>query len=164
MESRPKTEAGLEAIISPVSTEMIPWTGGRKLFAWWNAARGTRKFPARRDFSPLTMGSDLATMVLHDIGPEDAPDFRLRLVGTEIVRSMKADPTGLPLAALPGTAPLAVRYRWVMRTRQPYLCLDQPLAWADKDFLSYSTLVLPLGPTDDRVEMLIANLDMRPRG
>lgn len=155
-------DPGLDAIIRDFTTEDIPWPGGQRLFQWWLTARGERRFPAREDFSPALMGRHLSTMVLHDVEPGE-PEFRIRLVGTQIVDLVGRDLTGLRVGDLPNSGPMAARYRWAVAERAPYMCLDLPIGWASKDYLSFSTLVLPLGPDDASVTMLIANLGFHGR-
>ncbi len=155
-------DPGTDAIRSPFSLDDIPWEGGRILYRWWNEARGGRAFPSRADFDPAILKGHLATVVLHDVEHDrDPPDFRIRLIGTEIVSFAGFDPTGRPLDALPNTAPIRARYSWLVRTKRPYLCLDLPLSWVSKEFISYSTLAVPLGRSDEHVDMLMSHLDFR---
>jgi len=135
----------------------IPWAGGRALFAWWNEARGTRAFPNRRDFSPLVMVPFLPAIIMHDVGGS-ARTYSFRLVGTAITQVLGFDPTGKSLDEIPATANMRTRFDWVLENKEPYMCTDLPTRWAKKDYKKYSTLVLPLGPSDDEVTMLIANL------
>ncbi len=157
IQPRYQHDPGLEAIIETFGPEDIPWQGGQRLFEWWLTARGSRRYPAREDFDPARMGRYLSTMVLHDVEP-DAPVFRIRLVGTLVVDLIGRDPTGLAAGDLPNSGPMVARYRWAVAHRAPYMCLDLPIAWASKDYMAYSTLVLPLGPDDATVNMLIANI------
>lgn len=151
-------DAGIDAIVSPFTLEDIPWEGGQRLYGWWCDARGDRLFPSRADFHPVAMTPFLNTMVLHDVEPVAAPAYRFRLVGTEFYRWLGRDPTGQPLSDIPNTEPLRARYDWLRANKRPYLCRELPLEWSGKGFLSYSTLVLPLGDSDDRVDTLIANV------
>jgi len=144
-------------MISEFTEKEIPWAGGKALFSWWNAARGERKFPSRQDFSPVTMAPFLPTVVLHDVGG-DARTYKFRLVGTSVADVLGFDPTGKLLDEIPATANMRERYNWVLEHKKPYMCTDLPTRWAEKDYKSYSTLVLPLGPSDEEVTKLIANL------
>lgn len=152
-------DPGVTAIREPASPEDIPWEGGRLLFRWWLETRGTRRFPSRAEFDPVILGGHLATVVLHDVEADEArPDFRIRLMGTELVAFTGFDPTGRRLDELPNTASIRARYEWLVETGRPYLALDIPLGWASKEYLSYSTLALPLGADDRRVDMIMAHL------
>jgi len=151
------TDPDFKDFTTDLTENDIPWAGGKALFSWWNGARGTRKFPARRDFAPMDMPSFLPTVVLTDVGGR-LPTYPIRLVGTGIVKVMGYDPTGLMLGNLPATDTLRARYDWVLENKKPYMCINLPCKWAQKDFIKYSTLVLPLGPDDSEVTMLIASL------
>ncbi len=155
-------DPGLAALVPVGEDTEIPWPGGRLLHRWWYHARRGRRMPSRCDFSPRIMGRHLGGMVLHDVEAGDEPDFRVRLAGGDLVEAMRLDPTGLVMREVPNSAPLVARYRWVVRERRPYLCLDLPLSWANKDYRSYSTLVMPLSDNDDEVDMLIAHVHLVP--
>jgi len=144
-------------LISDFSENDIPWKGGQKLFEWWNTARGKRQFPNRHDFSPTEMVPILSSIVLLDVIPE-APTYRFRLVGTLVTDVLGFDPTGKLLEEVPSTENLRERYDWIHQNKKPYLCTNIPTRWARKDFKAYSTLVLPLGPTDDEVTMIMGSL------
>jgi len=150
-------DSGLKDLIVDFTEKEIPWSGGRALFAWWNTARGQHKFPARDDFDPMKMARFLSTVVLHDVGGS-ARTYAFRLVGTSITELMGSDPTGKVLDDIAATDTLRSRYDWVLENKKPYMCLDLPIGWANKEYKTYSTLVLPLGETDGEVNMLIANL------
>lgn len=107
------------------------------------------------------MGRHLGGMVLHDVEP-GRTEFRIRLVGNDLVEVMRHNPSGLEMRKVPNSAPLIERYRWVVRERRPYMCLDLPLAWANKEYRSYSTLVMPLSDDGERVDMLIAHVHFVP--
>jgi hypothetical protein len=151
------TAAGLQDLICDFGVDDIPWAGGKALFSWWNEARGANDFPARSDFSPLVMTPFLPTIMMHDVGG-DARTYDLRLVGTAITDVLGYDPTGKKLDDLPATNLMRARFDWVLEKRKPYMCLGIPTRWANKDYKSYNTLVLPLGPAGGEVNILIANL------
>ncbi len=154
-------DPGLAALVPVDEETRIPWPGGRVLHRWWFDARGDRAMPARRDFSPRVMGRHLSGMVLHEV-EEGNPVFRVRLAGNDLIEAMRRNPTGLAMHEIPNGGPLLERYRWAVRERRPYMCLDLPLAWANKDFRSYSTLVMPLSDDGRRVDMLIAHVHFVP--
>ncbi|RMF15294.1 MAG: PAS domain-containing protein [Alphaproteobacteria bacterium] len=156
------SDPGLAALVPVEEDTRIPWEGGRVLHRWWHGARRGRRMPSRSDFSPRIMGRHLGGMVLHDVSHGEEPDFRVRLAGSDLVDIMNFDPTGLPMCEVPNGAPIIARYRWVVRERRPYMCLDLPLDWANKDYRSYSTLVMPLSDDGERVDMLIAHVHFVP--
>ncbi|RMD86510.1 MAG: PAS domain-containing protein [Alphaproteobacteria bacterium] len=152
-------DPGVKAIREPVSPDEIPWEGGRLLFHWWLETRGARPFPSRAEFDPAILRGHLATVVLHDVeSDQERPDFRIRLMGTELVAFTGFDPTGRRLDEVPNTTPIRARYEWLVKTGRPYLGLDIPLGWASKEYISYSTLALPLGDDPGRIDMIMAHL------
>src|SRR5215467_5972175 len=63
-----------------IQSEML-----RRLHDYWDAKRGDRLFPARRDLDPLEFGFALGHVVLVEV-TRPPLRFRFRLVGTEVVR------------------------------------------------------------------------------
>lgn len=132
----------------------IRWSGGRELYGWWDSTREGKPFPARRDFSPFALTSLLPAIQLIDVGGEKRP-YSVRLIGTAVTEMLGFDPTGKPLDELPGTAPVRKAYDWVVDNQKPIMRLNMPIKWGDKDFMSCSALVLPLGPEGQDVNMLL---------
>ena len=151
-----REDRGTDEIIADFTVDDLPWSGGRKLYQWWLDACGDRPFPSRRDFSPAVMGSDLQTMVLHDV-EAGTPRFRIRLAGTEVADLLGRDPTGKTIYDFPNAEKMAARYEWLLQHRRGYHCRRLPLRWAGKQLLHYETVVLPLG-RDGVIDMLIANI------
>lgn len=65
------------------------------LYRLWDARRGGRPAPSRRDFLPEDFKEWMPNIVI--VGVEGPMRFRLRLIGTEIVEYDGADYTGLLL-------------------------------------------------------------------
>ena len=68
----------------------------RRTWDYWNAKRGDRPMPSRRDIDPTEIPDLLPYLVLTEILPE-APFLRYRLVGTKQVAIRGHDPTGQPV-------------------------------------------------------------------
>jgi len=151
------TDLGTKELIIDFTVDDIKWPGGEALFNWWNSARGSRKFPAREDFSPLVMPSFLSSIILYEING-GGQKYAIKLAGSAIADLMGFDPTGVWLSDLPGTENQCGRFDWVEANKAPYICMDIPAVWANKEFKTYSTLVMPLGPSDDKVTMLITSV------
>ncbi|WP_323797104.1 PAS domain-containing protein [Nisaea sp.] len=67
----------------------------RALFDHWAENRSGEKVPLRGSFDPLTFHRSMPRMaIIERSGTKDAPIFRYRLAGTEIVRRAGRDPTG----------------------------------------------------------------------
>lgn len=64
----------------------------RELYAYWQARRGTRFAPARRDIDPLDLPRLLPHLLLTEVVTQAEPDggpqrrYRYRLAGTEVER------------------------------------------------------------------------------
>jgi hypothetical protein len=71
--------------------------------AWWHAARGCRRCPARADFDPTRFTDLLPHFVLVDIG-HDPFEVRYRLCGTEIA-ALDEELTGRRIEDLQHTNP-----------------------------------------------------------
>lgn len=83
--------------------------------AYWQRQRGTATMPRRKDISPADMRAYLRHVLLADV-IDGGADFRYRVVGTELQRYFKGNPTGkLMSEALAAFGPDTVR-----RTIQTY--------------------------------------------
>ncbi len=132
----------------------IRWPGGRELYDWWDETREDKAFPARRDFSPFALASLLPAVQLIDVGGNKR-HYSVRLIGTAVTEILGFDPTGKALDELPGTALVRKAYDWVVDNQKPLMRLNMPIKWGDKNFMSCSALVLPLGPEGQEVNMLL---------
>lgn len=150
-------DKGVGGIITDFDEADISWPGGRKLYRWWREERGERLFPTRQSFSPVIMSKFLPSMALHYVG-DKAGEYIMKLLGSEIVQNIGFDPTGKPLESLGNVDTIKARHDWVLENKKPYLCNDIPMTWVHKEYKTYSALTLPLGATDDAVDVLIANL------
>jgi len=151
------TDLGAKELITDFSECNVSWPGGKALYAWWDEARAARKFPAREAFSPLVMPSYLSTIILYGIA-DGAQKYSVQLAGSAIADLMGYDPTGVLIGDLPGTENQCARFDWLVEKKAPYMCADIPAVWANKGFRTYSTLVMPLGPDDKNVTMMIASV------
>ncbi|GIX18243.1 MAG: hypothetical protein KatS3mg119_2429 [Rhodothalassiaceae bacterium] len=152
----PPPDPGLDALIPVDEATEVPWEGGRLLQRWWfDIFNRTARLPRRSEFSPASMGRHLKGIGLMDITPEGR--FVVRLAGADIARAHGHPEHGRDFSTMPGSEPMIERFRWAIRTRRPYMCLDLPLRWARKEYLVYSVLVMPLSQTGARVDMLIAH-------
>ena len=71
----------------------------RQAFDYWDAVRGDRLMPARRDIDPASMIPWLRNTFLVDV-IRDPLEFRFRLVGTEVVHRFGMEITGRKLREL----------------------------------------------------------------
>jgi hypothetical protein len=68
----------------------------RRVWDYWNARRGDRPMPSRRDINPADIIDLLPYLVLTEVLAEP-PFLRYRLVGTKQVAIRGHDPTGQPV-------------------------------------------------------------------
>lgn len=68
----------------------------RRAWDYWNAKRGSRPMPARRDIDPTEIPDLLPYLVLTEV-LQEPPWLRYRLVGTRQVALRGRDPTGQPV-------------------------------------------------------------------
>lgn len=159
-----RRDSNIPALHEVTAETGVPWEGGRILHHWWFSARAERLMPARRDFSPKVMGRHLSGVGLCDVFWTNParPLFRARLVGSHVASAWGRDPTGLWAEQLSRVEGLVERFTWAASMKRPYLCLKLPVTWGSKDFLFYSTLVMPLSSDGESVDMLIAHLHFHP--
>jgi hypothetical protein len=134
----------------------------QKLYAYWNAVRGTRRLPARRDIDPLEFGYVLGHVILIDV-LRDPLRFRVRLHGSEIAMRSSLDLTGRLLDDLPGKdfrSYVIERCRGLVERAEPLRVeQDRPL---DGRLHRYEALWLPLSDDGVTVSMLMCGLIYRP--
>jgi hypothetical protein len=91
------------------------------LWRYWNACRGRRTMPGRKDLDPVDIPRLLANLILVDVGAEP-DDLRYRLAGTEVVRLFGIELTGRTVGTgMPAIAARLTRARFahVVRTARP---------------------------------------------
>jgi hypothetical protein len=127
-----------------------------QLYTYWEAARGAKDVPDRRDIDPTAMPPfilpHLAMIEIHD-----GPRLRLRLVGTEIVRQHRRDNTGRfcdEFVDGPYLDYLNSLYLQIQRSRLPVFS-ESVFRHVDTH-LSTSRLILPLtmGGSEIRIGLL----------
>jgi hypothetical protein len=129
-----------------------------RLYYYWRARKGDRRFPTRSDIDPLDFGYVLGNVILFDV-VRDPLRFRVRVHGTEMVRRAGYDLTGKYLDDLPITD-----YRRYVRERCEGLVRDgDPLVvhhsrTLDGRTRQYEALWLPLSDDGQSVTMLLAAL------
>ena len=137
----------------------------RALYAYWRSIHPLAGgLPGRQHFDPIDVPALLRWLWLIDVQREPLR-FRYRLVGTEQVRVMKRDPTGLwldeahPLFVASETYPQFVAafdghcgYR-----------RGQPLFHLPRELVSMERLLLPLAQDGATVDMILAITIYNPR-
>lgn len=132
----------------------------REIYRYWltmkqsAGAEKERDVPARSALNPAEIPHLLPHISLVDV--EMVPRrYRMRLIGSETVRAMNKDVTGLYLDDIPEAEHhLRVRYDWLVTEKRPYFYADK-LLWAEKKFMEYYALGLPLSRDGKTVDMLM---------
>lgn len=120
----------------------------QRLHAYWQAKRGDRRLPLRRDIDPLELREHLGSLNIIECLPGGA-DFRYRLIGTDIVAAYGRDSTGKTVRELYATddpeycAFLLGIYRDVA-TRGVIARLQVNLRPVNKTYRMADSLLLPL--------------------
>lgn len=129
----------------------------RALHAYWDARRGSRPMPARRDLDPpLDLPGLLPHLFLVDVATSGAP-LTYRLFGTGLVRLFGRDLTGRTV----GDGTLAdhltevqTRYARVIASRTPFYHRAR-LYERTNDYARVERLILPLSADGHAVDMLL---------
>ncbi len=146
--------SGADGIIDyTLTTDSAPLTALRD---HWMQARGSHVMPAHADLRPAAMKPALPfLMILEAINGGE--DFKLRLIGTAIVKAAGIDETGRLLSTALHQR-LATRMRDVCRhvmRRQSGMRGFAPLVLRDDvDFLAHEGIWLPLGADRRHADMV----------
>ncbi|MGH7087887.1 MAG: PAS domain-containing protein [Stellaceae bacterium] len=128
----------------PVTPQIHPVLGA--VLRYWQAKRGARAMPSRREIDPVEMGANLLPhLVLSDL-LDRGTRVRFRLVGTAVVKRMGFDPTAGYLGAEPmgGWADLlSALHRLVYAERAPIEAQSE-FTWKPDRRLGVEQLLLPL--------------------
>jgi len=129
----------------------------RALHAYWDARRGSRPMPARRDLDPpLDIPLLLPHLFLVDVGAGGA-SLTYRLFGTGMVRLFGRDLTGLPVGdgtLVEHLPEVQTRYARVVKSRTPFYHRAR-LYERTNDYARVERLILPLSTDGLAVDMLL---------
>jgi hypothetical protein len=146
--------------ILDVSNVSPPETADRRvhmLHRYWTERRGRRRFPARRDIDPVDLPLLLTNLSLVEIRAE-APRFVYRVSGGELGRMLKRELTGLPVGTGVKDSELEHVFARYERVAQDGVALfhRDRLQETANDFTEIERLMVPLGESDDRVNMILS--------
>jgi hypothetical protein len=131
----------------------------REVRDYWDAKRGARPMPQRRDIDPLDLADHLPYLSLVDV-VDSGTDFRFRLLGTGITARFGRDSTGKRMSVVYGSADAEVRawitssFTTIVTSRRPVL-MRGVLRVVDKDFIHLESFHLPLSEDDETVNMFL---------
>ncbi len=153
-------DPGIAAIIPVEADTVVPWEGGMVLKRWWFSARERQDIPPVRAFHPRVMGRHLPATALYDV-LDEPPFFRVRLAGEDYHRAAGGPIKGVTAQDFPHTSPIFARFRWAVDNRRPYMVIDLPLLWAGKEYILFSSLVMPLADEDGTIVRLVSQNSYR---
>jgi hypothetical protein len=126
----------------------------RKVFDYWRSRRGQRLAPRRSDIDPCDLAYALPHLILWEA---DAPDYRVRLAGTEICRNFLGELRGAFLGEM--RCPLIAEARAefdAVRDRGMISVVERTLHWLDRPMAYYRHLLMPLANDAGRIHMLFS--------
>jgi hypothetical protein len=126
---------------------------------YWLNRRGSRSMPGRTDISPAQLKVQLPYLLLADV-IDGGADFRYRLVGTELRRFFRGEPSGKLMSE--ALAPFGAEtvettmksYRAAIERRAP-IRLTGAGSWYGQDLRFFDALLAPLSEDDATVNMIL---------
>lgn len=135
------------------------------LYAYWDAKRAGRRFPARADIDPLELAPWLANVFLVEIDRSgDGPRFRYRLSGTAVDEIHNQTLTGKTPGDIktPEVASIVEQqYEEVFASRRPR-CDRLTLLGQDGSYWAYERLILPLSSDGTTPDMFLCGIYRLP--
>jgi len=129
----------------------------RALLEYWLKIKGDLRMPARKDLEPSDITPLLSGIWLADVIPGDAPRFKVRLFGTDLVEAFQLEGTSLNLDNVSFAKDIVKRLTNLVKTKEPYyLVCKMPIE--SEDFEYYSTLTLPMSSDNENVDIIISAL------
>lgn len=133
----------------------------RRVHAYWNALRGSRRFPAKRDIDPAALKSVLPYLLISEV--HQAPlRVRYRLVGTEVAHFSGEDFTGKWLHETSwGADRHAIEQYYVrmLAIGQPTFGIDHFTQVSDGQRKSYEWGMFPLAEDGEHIDHCLAEED-----
>lgn len=128
----------------------------------WEAARGNREMPSRRDLDPVAMpGRLLSHLLLIDVEHSPRRRYRWRLIGTHVTSVMGRDATGRywdELYPAEIAEALATGPAWAIEHRRPVR--SEGVAPIDeRSFLRSENIDMPLSSDGGTVDMVLVVTD-----
>jgi len=144
-----------EVVAFPEREEIAPPV--RPLHEYWQETCGGALPVPKDKIDPLALPPYLLAHVLLVDVLFDPPDFRYRLIGTEITRFIGRDSTGRRLSEIAYPKAVGERitqvYSAVARSGH-VLYVEDPADWASKDFVRMATLLLPATSDGRQIDLI----------
>jgi hypothetical protein len=126
--------------------------------AYWQAKRGNRSMPSRRDIDPVEVPKLLPNLQLIEMVAGGR--WRYRLIGTALVEAFGRDYTGQfpdELFDAPRARSIIETHNAVREARQPMFLRSRYITTKDVDIVA-NRLYLPLSDDDREVNMILGAL------
>lgn len=126
---------------------------------YWEAKRGARSMPARRDIAPDEIVRLLPHIVLLDVA-YDPLDFRHRLIGTHVDYHLSEPRTGQWMSnnAHQARGSLIWAVLETVVTEHRAVSSSVPYVGPHKEFKQVQDVVMPLSDDDRRVNMVLVSV------
>jgi hypothetical protein len=135
----------------------------RKVLAYWRAKRGPYAAPRRADIDPCDLAVALPHLVVWEI--DGAPDYRIRLAGTEVCQNMVGNMQGILLGDLPCPLQQETRREFDAARDDGLVTLaERTLNWLGRPLMYYRHLLLPLVDNTGRCHQLLSVLTFHRTG
>jgi hypothetical protein len=134
-----------------VRTELI------EFLVYWNAKRGARPFPSRKDIAPREIEKLLPWINMYDI-LDGGKEFRVRLIGTALSDALGGgDYNGKPVSELPQLLSKRIQrgINLVLETRAPLRTYAIESAIPGQDFQGNESCLAPLSTNGADIDMII---------
>ncbi|MGE4220274.1 MAG: PAS domain-containing protein [Alphaproteobacteria bacterium] len=134
-----------------------------RLYAYWRSKQSDGRPPRRRDLDPIEIPDLLPILHLIDV-LWDPLRFRHRLVGTDVVRHMARDVTGLMVDESlygPATDEIFESLRKLATECRPYR-RQARLDWHGRQWLAVESVELPLTGDAGEVSMILRGTSFTP--
>jgi hypothetical protein len=122
----------------------------------WQEARGTRFAPARGDIVLRQAKAFLPHLQIFEL-VDGGPAYRVRLMGTAIVKALADDSTGKTFdhnTQRPVVHRVLRAIDWVTKHRAPLRTFTPRTAFEGRDFLAHETVFLPLSSDGQSIDMI----------
>jgi len=131
----------------------------KALYAYWDTVRGSRAMPARADIDPTAIPRLLPFIVMYNVA-EDG-NFRVQLVGEEIVQFAGVNGTGGPAGAtMPARAAAMVVkiLEAVKAERAPKFRAGKAHWQPEKTYRDFEACFLPLSADGETVNIVLSGV------
>ena len=134
------------------------------LAALWQSKCVDGRLPARADFSPEVLRPWLGHVIMLDV-IDGGRDFRYRLIGTHITRTLNRDYTGRLVSECDydDRANVEASFRLPVELRKPVFRTGQTTWMSSIDAVPYDSVHMPLATDGHNIDMLLGAIEFHLR-